>query len=292
MGDTGICIVAPPAAAETKAQSMWIQELRVEASKRGHKTTIFRTVQRASERRDEPGRKLPILEPWEADRLYTLIHRGHYAVFQAGGARVRLDPIGELSSVTTVALARVVRYKAYFAQFDGSTAPDALLQEFDNWLGTVHIESYRDCRVLPLHMFAPQRDWSGLTPLAGREEFERAHGKPTKLIDQCARPWRQPNAMHGQEVLIVANYALPKGFHWDVSAANNPSRLTSLVERWSFRPGAYANVSPDGHVRGGQSSGVSARREGVAPRPPVPEPAPTGGKKSQRRRRRPDGKRN
>jgi hypothetical protein len=287
---TGICIVAPPQVSVTQAQSTWIQELRAGATKRGQDVKIFRTVERVSERRDEPGRKLPILEPWEADRLYTLIHRGHYAVFQAGRARIRLDPIGELSSAASVALARVVRYKVYFAQFDGSTATEALFQEFDDWLGTPHIETYRDCRVLPLHMFAPQQDWSGLTPVEGREEFERAHGKPTKLIDECARPWKQPNAMHGQEALMVANWDLPKGFHWDVSAAANPSRLTSLVECWSFRPGAYANVSPDGHIRGGQSSGVSARREGTAPRPPVPEPARAGGKKPQRKRRRPDGK--
>lgn len=290
MKPRGICIVAPPEATETQAQSAWINALRVEARRREQEVKMFRTVQRVSERRDEPKRKLSILEPWEADRLYKLIHRGNYAVFQAGGARVRLDPVGELSSATTVALATVVRYKVYFAQFDGSTAPKAYFQQFDDWMDTVHIDTPRDFRVLPLHMFAPQRDWSGLTPLEDREVFERLHGKPTKLIDQDARSWRQPNALHGREELVVANYDLPKGFHWDVSAAANPSRLTSLIERWSFPPGSYANVSPDGHIRGGQSSGVSARREGTAPRPPKLEPAGTGGRKPQRKRRRHDGK--
>ena len=291
MGDTGICIVAPPARGETEAQSTWIQDLRSGADEHGWKVTIFRTVQRASERRNESGRKLSILEPWEASRLYKLIHREHAAVFQVGSARIRLDPVGELSSETTVALARVVRYKAYFSQFDGSTAPETRLQEFTEWLGAVHIEAHRDCRVLPLHIFAPQRDWPGLDPIEGREEFERTHGKPTKLIDHGSRPWKQPNAMHGQESLIVANFALPQGFHWDVAAAANPSRLNSLTERWSFPPGSYATVSPDGHVRGGQSSGVSARRVDVAPRPPLPESKPAVDKKSQRKRKRPDGKR-
>lgn len=273
----------------TPAQLDWIVAVRRLAEGRGHKVTIFRTVPRASRRRDESGRRYLLLEPWEADRLYKVIHRGHYAVFQAGKARVQLDPLKELSSASTIALARLVRYKSYFAQFDGSTAPSDLFEEFDAWAKKAHISTHRDCRVLPLHMFAPRRDWPGLTLSSGRDEFARVHGKPAQLADEDTRPWKQPNAMHGQEALLVANYSLPTGFHWDVNAARTVSRLASLIERWKFDQGAYANVSPDGHIRGGQRSGVSASREGTAPRPPEPEP--TRASKAPRLRRRPDGKR-
>ncbi len=270
----------------TQAQSEWFRELNDLAEKREYKVTIFRTVLRASKRKGESGRRLSVLDPWEADRLYKLIHRGQFAVFQCGSARVQLNPLNILSSATSTSLERVVRYKAYFAQFDGSTGPEALFKQFDDWRDTVHIETHRDCRVLPLHMFAPKRDWTELEPIDGRAEFEKVHGRPSQLQDEAARPWKQPSALHGRDSLFIANFVLPQGFHWDVDAAVNESRLASLVELWKFPPGSYANVSPDGHIRGGQRSGVSARREGAAPRPPESEQSPSESKRRNSSRRR------
>lgn len=291
MSDGGVCIVAPPKSGPggcTGAQREWIETVRRLAEDRSQKVTVFRTVMRTSQRRSESGRRIPLLDPWEADRLYKLVHRGHGAVFQAGSARVLLDPLHEISTVNSVALARLVRYKAFFRVFDGITPVSDLFQEFDSWMAGRHIDSHRDCRVLPLHMFSPGRDWD-LTPAAGRDEFSRVHGKAGSLVDEKARPWKQPNGKHGQEALLIANHPLPQGYHWDVNATRTTSRLVSLVERWKFVPGSYANVSPDGHIRGGQSSGVSATREGAAPRPPEPKvEQPSKGR--GRRRRRPDGK--
>ncbi|MCI2956354.1 hypothetical protein MN032_01510 [Agromyces atrinae] len=291
MEDMGVCIVAPPTTGVqgegcTLRQQEWITTLRRLAEIDGHEVKVFRTVPRTSQRNDESGRRLFMLDPWEAERLYKLIHRGHFAVFQAGQARVQLDPLKPLSSVNTIALARLVRYKAYFAQFDGSTAPADWLAEFVAWANETHVDTHRDCRVLPLHMFAPHRDWPDLAPPTGRDEFALAHGGPSHLSDEESRAWKQPNAMHGQEALLVANHVLPSGFHWDVNAAATPSRLASLIERWKFDKGAYANVSPDGHIRGGQGSGVSASREGTAARPPEPEPARASKPATRTRRRR------
>ncbi|HEY0119965.1 MAG TPA: hypothetical protein VGC04_14415, partial [Cellulomonas sp.] len=153
---------------------------------------------------------------------------------------------------------------------DGSTLPAELYLEFDEWLKETHVESHRDARVLPLHMFAPRRDWPDLASPGGLDAFERAHGGPSRLSDEASRLWKQPNGLHGNDVLVVANHELPMGYHWDVGAAQTVSHLSSLVERWKFERGSYANVSPDGYVRGGQSSAESARRDGVAPRPPAP----------------------
>lgn len=294
VGNRGVCIVAPPDRGRpgsepweycTPAQREWVGSVRRQAEERGYQVSVFRTVPRTSRRRDEANRRLLLVDPWEADRLYRLLHRSSVAVFQAGRARVLLDPLKEVSTANSIALARLVRYKSYFAQFDGSTPPANLFLEFDKWAGKTHVEGQRDCRVLPLHMFAPRRDWPGLTPMSGRREFEQVHGKPAHLSDEDSRAWKQPSALHGKESLVVANFALQAGFHWDVSAARTRSRIASLVERWKFEPGSYANVSPDGHIRGGQRSGVSASREGQAPRPAEPESVRPS-KKAQRRRPR------
>jgi len=292
MPNVEVCIVAPPRSGTdgcSPLQLEWIDKIRRLAEDRSQKISVFRTVTRTSERRDESRRRIRVLDPWEADRLYKLIHRGHGAVFLAGGARVLVDPLEPVSSANSVALSRVIRYKAFFRTFDGSTPVSDLFQEFDAWLESEHVESHRDCRVLPMHMFSPSRDWDGLDPASGRDEFARVHGKAGSLVDEKDRPWKQPSAYHGQEALHVANHPLPQGYHWDVNAARTMSRLASLVERWKFAPGSYANVSPDGHVRGGQSSGVSASRDGMAPRPPEPK-TEAKSKSRARRRRRPDGK--
>jgi hypothetical protein len=295
MAESGVCIVAPPVQGPagvvcTTAQTAWIEKVRALAKSYGHSVTIFRTVARLSERKDESGRRLFLLDPWEADRLYKLIHRGCYAVFQAGQARVLPDPLSDISSATSISLERLIRYKSCFAQFDGATEPSELFVRFDAWAAAMPVSTHRDCRVLPLHMFSPSHDWLDLMQANGQHDFERMHGKPTQLADECARHWKQPSAVHGNDSLFVANHPLPTGFHWDVTAARTVSRLTSLIERWKFPPSAYANVSPDGHVRGGQSSAISARREGSAPRPPDPESA-RGGRKTSGRHQRSDGTR-
>lgn len=287
----GICIVAPPDGEEvdgstahgtiTPQQRTWLEAVRKLAVGRGLAVDIFRTVPRVSRQKGEEGRRFSVVEPWEADRLYRLLHLGHDAVFQTGKAQVLLNPTGAYESSNVISLARLVRHKVFFAQFDGHTPPPDVLNEYDIWRSEPHCDSHRDSRVLPLHMFSPRGDLD-LRSEEGRKAFELVHGSPAQLKDEKSRPWNQTSAWHGTDDLTIAGFTLPTGFHWDVEAARNVSHMSSLTALWRFDKGAYVNVSPNGHIRGGQSKGVTAVKVGEAPRPAPPE-AP---KRSDRQARR------
>ncbi|WP_426181841.1 hypothetical protein [Microbacterium sp. TWP3-1-2b2] len=281
----GICIVCPPAGGNptdriTPEQQRWVDDVRKSANDRDLEVKIFRTVVRRSNVKGQKERRFNLLDPWEADRLYRLVHRGFDAVFQAGSARVLLNPIKALETSNSVPLSQVVRHKSFFAQLDGITPAADTFAAFDAWSEVAHCDSHRDCRVLPLHMFSPRRDWEALTTTAERKLFERAHGIPTRLVDEKARRWNQTTAWHGNDSLAVAKYGLPTGFHWDVTGVHNTSRLSSLTSTWQFKGEAYLNVSPDGFIRAGQSKGITAMMEGEAPRP-----APSAPNKPSKRER-------
>lgn len=291
----GLCIVAPPESGEVRdrispEQRQWVSDLRLLAQEREQEVAIFRTVLRTSRQRGQTGRRFFVLDPWEADRLYRLVHRGYDAVFQTGQARVLLNPTKMLETSNSRPLAQVVNHKAFFVQFDGITSASDTFETFDDWSKRAHCDSRRDCRVLPLHMFAPSRDWGALEAKDDRDAFEKSHGRPLQLKDEKARHWKQTNAWHGNDTLTIAKFELPTGFHWDVQSPNHTSRMSSLTAAWRFDSGAYVNVSPDGHVRGGQSKGVSAVKEGEAPRPVLPE-TPKAKKSKPRRKRNSAGTR-
>lgn len=277
----GICIVAPPDGAITSQQRGWLEAIRKLAVDRGLEVDIFRTIPRVSRQKGEIGRKFSILDPWEADRLYRSLHLGRNAVFQTGKAQVLLNPTGAYESSNVVSFARLVRHKVFFVQFDGLTPPTDVLAEYDSWSLESHCDSHRDCRVLPLHMFSPRSNLD-LSSEKGRKEFELVHGSPSRLKDEKSRSWNQTPAWHGTDSLTVAGCALPTGFHWDVEAARNVSRMNSLTAVWRFDRGAYVNVSPNGHIRGGQSKGVSAVKVDEAPRPAPPEPQKLSNRQARR----------
>lgn len=285
---TGVCIVAPPEDGVearnriTLEQKRWVDSIRKLAEGQGREVAIFRTILRVVDVRGQENRRLFILDPWEADRLYRTLHRGFAGVFQTGQARVLVRPTHAVETSNSTPLRRVVEHKAFFAQFDGTTAASDLFAEFEEWSSDVHCESHRDCRLLPLHMFSPKRDWKRLSTQAERDDFERVHGVPSQLVDARSRYWNQTTAWHGNDSLTVANRPLPTGFHWDVEAGGHTSRMSSLTATWRFDDGAYLNVSPDGYVRAGQSVGVTAVMEDEAPRPPKPQQA----KPSKRERAR------
>ncbi|PYY34459.1 hypothetical protein [Curtobacterium sp. MCPF17_046] len=246
---------------------------------------IFRTVFRRSAVRNDSGRSFHVLDPWEADRFYRDIHRGYDAVFQAGQARISLQPTKPLESSHLIPVSRLVRPKAFFVQFDGFTPPADSFEDFDSWAAAVDCGTHRDCRVLPHHMFSPSTDWQALETEDQRQAFEAAHGGPTHLHDEKSRPWNQTNAWHGNDTLEVARFDLPTGFHWDVVSARNTSRMSSLTSAWRFDGKAYLNISPDGFIRAGQSKGATATKEDEAPRPAPPEPATPSKRERDRARR-------
>lgn len=287
----GVCIVAPPDKGReprdriTQEQRQWVESVRQLAMDRGEDVLIFRTILQSVTVRGQVDRRLFVLNPWEAERLYRAVHRGFDAVFQAGQARVLLRPTGAIEASNTTSLRNVVAHKAFFVQFDGLTSPSDVFIEFDAWSRETHCESHRDCRVLPMHMFSPGRDWKRLSTRAERDAFERTHGTPTRLVDAKARHWNQTTAWHGKDSLTVANRSLPTGFHWDVVSDGNTSRMSSLTATWRFERGSYLNVSPDGHVRAGQSKGITAVKEDEAPRPARPAQVKTSKRERERLKR-------
>ncbi len=170
----------------------------------------------------------------------------------------------------SISLERFVRYKAFFKVLGRERSGldvAHFLSKFQDWQQGCACDGERDARCLPLHVFSPSHEWQDLHVEGGVTEFEARHGRASSRVDEKRRDWRPPNALHGQEVLVVAGTALRSGFHWDVTSPRTEGRLYTNTEIWRFRRGAYCNVYPDAAVRQGQRNGIRAERVYEARRP-------------------------
>jgi hypothetical protein len=149
-----------------------------------------------------------------------------------------------------------------------------MLDKFDHWQRDVTCSGENDPRCLPLHSFAPSREWSFDDPNE-EKAFTRAHGKHNHRVDEADRQWRQPQpgGFHGRESLKVGGVTLRPGFHWDVQSSSNATSFFAIESIWDVPAKAYVNVHPDGHVSAGQSLVKTAGKSYVAPRP---DPVLTG----------------
>ena len=83
----------------------------------------------------------------------------------------------------------------------------------------------------------------------GRQRFNDVYGPGGRRRDERDFTWcLGPRPFHGREVLQVAGYTLPPGFHWDVSVPAHPKTITTPTERWEVW--RYINIAPDAHLRG------------------------------------------
>ena len=122
------------------------------------------------------------------------------------------------------ASARFCMYKAFAMNLNSNQAAD-WADLFDDWMSAARCEGPRDPRVLPFHIFRPQRTSGEPVALDQPEErqlFRSRHYRNAAWVDADDRRWApaEAHARHGREPQIVGNTPLPLGFHWDVKKDN------------------------------------------------------------------------
>ncbi len=134
----------------------------------------------AEKTRDSAGRPFLVLDPEESHRLYQRAHRARLAVWTTSDVWVQLDPTRHRLDKRYLARAsRVFRYKAFVERVSHDNI-DAIVDRYGTWTNQIGCDDERDSRVLPLHTFCPSTDWADLDDSAGREQFARIHGGPSR----------------------------------------------------------------------------------------------------------------
>lgn len=214
------------------------------------------------------GRRLWVISRGDAQGLYLSLHRAQVAVLPLVHAVVRQDPSRELRDNKVLTVRDFCKHKACVVSLDD--VGDAWLGEFDTWCGTPSCDGHGDPRSLPFHIFDVGGATFPLDTRDGRERFNRMFGAPRQRHDRGGRVWNAPvpGQRHGRDPVYVAGTLLASGFHWDVEPARRTTAIISTDAIWTVR--GYANVYPDGVIRGGsrcqrswtpESSAVADRRE-------------------------------
>lgn len=246
-------LVAPPA----KVAGARLEGIRKDLAsyfevEKGWEVRTVRQRVTESRARGEGGRPYRLLEPQDAFQLYRAMHRKPVAVFQLAQTKVLIDPEAGPTERNVMSLERFVRYKCFFTRATVEVDWRASVSEAEAWAAGCACEGEHDARCLPLHTFAPSRDWPNLG--TDQVDFERRHGKSGVRADERRRRWEKDKSAHGNDIDIVAGYTMQRGFHWDVEVERNISRIWNAKEVWSVTAGGHINVYPDASVRGGHLS--------------------------------------
>lgn len=229
---------------QDRAQTAPIRDnLRVECRRRGWGLQEKRSI---GTRVD--GRPLQTMSGEDAVNLYRRSHRARVGVLFAGRPAVLPRPGKPRRAEKTINLAMFLRYKAYAARLPTSLAClSSCLDDYESWCQDTGCEHDHDPRCLPFHVFASEQ--TDLDTPEGRQRFNDVYGPGGRRRDERDFTWcLGPRPFHGREVLQVAGYTLPPGFHWDVSAPAHPKTITTPTECWEVL--RYINIAPDAHLRG------------------------------------------
>ena len=229
---------------QDRAQTAPIRDnLRVECRRRGWGLQEKRSI---GTRVD--GRPLQTLSGEDAVNLYRRSHRARVGVLFAGKPAVLPRPGKPRRAEKTINLTTFLRYKAYAARLPTTPAYlSSCLDDYESWCQDTGCENDHDPRCLPFHVFASEQ--TDLDTPDERQRFNEIHGPGGRRRDERAFTWfLGPRPFHGRQVLHVAGYTLPSGFHWDVSVQAHPKTITTPTERWEVS--RYINIAPDAHLRG------------------------------------------
>ncbi|MFK4790855.1 hypothetical protein [Microbacterium sp. ZW T5_56] len=253
-----VFIVAPPLARDER--SARFEVWRKAAQKLAEEADMAVTTYRLSEVNVRNEGNFLVMNGIDASKMYQMVHRVNCAVIQIGtDARVPFHPRDSCQKRNTMELEQFVRYKAVFAKVNGRVGPVDAIGAVSAQLTSLECDGERDPRCLPMHVFDPSHDHVAC-PLTDAVKVRARYQGPKIRTDGKSREWGPPKGIpHGSHELRVRGRVLRAGYHWDVKSAQNTSDLMTTLEIWSMPPGSYLNVSPDAHVRSGQSSAVSAR---------------------------------
>lgn len=222
--------------------------------------------------RDSAGKPLYLLDPETASNMYQRAHRVRLAALSTTDVWVRLNPSRyRLDGRYLAKTSRVLRYKAFCRRIS-ERGVDETMKAFEAWSHRVECDNERDPRVLPLHTFAPLREWTTLRSDGGRADFTKEYGGATSRTCEQGLTWSPDRARHGREPQNVAGYEIIAGYHWDVSDDRKSRRLLTLTDVWEIPRRDHANVYPNGYIRaGGKTRKVDTVRQSGAkddkPRP-------------------------
>lgn len=236
-------------------QQEWLAESRTKATEAGFFIKTLKT--RSLPVLPDKGRRMNVLDPKDAARLYRRLHVAPTLVVSVGSALVSTDPTRDPPNRrASRTLEEFVTYKAAFALVRSCEDVEAAFDEVELWAQAVNCEGQGDPRVLPLHVFDKGSLALDLSSPSGMKEFRRRFGSANDREDDSGRRWER-GVPHGREALRVAGCELPAGTHWDVSSTGGSFRLLSASEVWKVNAPGYLNVYPDEHVRvpGGKLQG-------------------------------------
>ena len=156
----------------------------------------------------------------DAVNLYRRSHRARVGVLFAGKPAVLPRPGKPRRAEKTINLTTFLRYKAYAARLPTTPAYlSSCLDDYESWCQDTGCENDHDPRCLPFHVFASEQ--TDLDTPDERQRFNEIHGPGGRRRDERAFTWfLGPRPFHGRQVLHVAGYTLPSGFHWDVLGAS------------------------------------------------------------------------
>ncbi len=216
---------------------------------------------------ESPARPILLLKPLDAQRLYESLHLDHVLVLTFSTVWVRRDPSRDPPTRrSALKLETFVAHKSVYGLVLDAQKIDTLFRRHSALPTDVGCTGDNDPRVLPLHVFETEHDWSALgDPSVDRKFYER-YGSAQRRVDDDGKVWSRPGAgaYHGGGVLTVARRALTQGMHWDVSTDRRKATLYGAHEIWKLsKHGGYVNVHPNAYVRGTTRS--TARRVWKAP---------------------------
>ena len=211
---------------------------------------------------EEDGRPYDLVEPRHVAEVYSVAHRGRVLVLSTGTCFVRRNPSANPSHRTDlISIESFVRYKTRFGMIRDHRDIARTITEFSGWPFEGACSGPRDPRVLPLHTFDNNAEWSNLDQAWQIAEFANRFGPAAHRTDPAGRSWIQSAAFHGSDALSVAGYKLNPGFHWDVERGRGRERIFTAHEVWKLaNRNSYCNIYPDGYIRKGRAlAGGSCR---------------------------------
>ena len=228
-----------------------IGEIRAEAQRIGLALTVLK-ARSTRPSREWKRRPIQVLTPGDAERLYRLLHHGPVIVAAFTSIYVLRDPRSlSIREKHTVRLQDFVEHKACYLLVNGRTDVSALESTLLEWRVVVRCDGPDDPRALPLHSFDADGPCPDLADDEGRKGFGAKYGSGRLRLDESGREWARATALHGRQTLTIAGCRLIAGFHWDVSYRRGSGTLLCANAVWRLPRRSYANVHPDGDVRGG-----------------------------------------
>jgi hypothetical protein len=220
-----------------------------------------------------------VLRPSDVRQLYRSIHRSLALVLSTAGVRIQRSLTEAPSSKGSDPIDRFLRYKAFHRLATKPSEVDATFKQFRHWCAReFDLRRAADPRMLPSLSFGYRCD-SDLDTPAGYEQFLRSHGSP--WTDSMHATWDKAQQPHTLDSLHIGGATIPVGLHWDVQIGK-PLVLHNGWEDWELPGQGYANVHPDGHLRGSNGTRRKPQAWGDPEGPAVPRKTPRERRRSRR----------